>query len=492
MPTLTDRIINSGPHNIGPLDHQHLARRARARMRRRRTGGVCLASLTALALSVGVVRTVGDDDDRTSLAAAPIAPDGTVLGEGFGTWTQGAESPIGPRYSSFDGVLSDGRVLVWGGQREGDDPLYSGAGEQLGGIYDPNSDTWTKIPAPPEPLFDPRVQLSDDRMLVVGSTSSGALGGAVFDTDSHSWSELPSQTQISIFADSVSWDGETAVLVRLDEGGRGYGENQSLDWTVSEPVTLRWNIGDEQWTQASPAPLSLRFGAGTLASDGLIYIIGGTERNPHLDNEPGSEEPGVADPFARADGAVYDVEADRWSPLPDLPRSGIHAHVGALPDGTILVGGALSTLQGPGEGLGPSWTLDGSTWTAFVAHPEPGSSAVVRDGIVQTTSLTGQSGPQAEWINVDGVWELAPLADLHGWGRLLLATSGTADNPDDGSFSVRLRAAQDAWLTSASAPFTNRMDASIRISGNRLVVIGGFEGPELTETTTVWVLELVG
>lgn len=490
MQSVIERLAGGAPDDVAPLDHQRLTQRARELRRRRRAGFACLTSLAVVAIAVGGLLNFRANDGRTSLASAPVAPDGTPLGEGFGKWHEGTEAPTDPLYQSFDGVLSDGRVLVWGGYREGEDPRYSPAGEQRGAIYDPNADNWTEIPPPPSALYEPRVRLANDRMLVVGSTESGTLGGHLFDAQAHSWSELPTQNKISIFADSISWDGETAVLVRMDEGGHGHADYPGLDWSVSRPVTLRWNRGDDAWSQGAPVPLSLRFGAGTLAYDGQIYVIGGTGRSPHIEDEPAPGE--LGDPFARADGAVYDVEEDRWNPLPDLPEPGIHVHIGALGDGTILAGGALTTLRprDQGVGLGSSWVLDGSAWSPFPAHPDPGSAAAILKGIVQTTSLSGHSGPQPEWISADGGWELAPLANLHRWEHLLIATSGTIDNPDDGAFTVKLRAARDNWLTSADAPFTNRMDAVIQVSGNKLVVIGGFEGRALTETHSVWVLDL--
>ena len=511
MPTLTETLHRIAPGRVAPLDHADLARRARRRRNHRRaisTGLGAIAMAATVVLATGGLPT-SEGNDSTLLTTSLVAPDGTVLGESFGTWRQGAAMPFDPEATRFHGVLPDGRVLVWGTPPVSDrQPAVAGDGAlelrspggAQGGIYDPGADRWTLLPPPPLGVRDTRAVLAGEELLVVGPGPDGRIAGLVLDARTGTWTTLPGQDELAVFVDAVAWDGETAALVRLEPGGTGWSGDPGLDWRVDRPVTLRWHEGDEAWTRGAPPPLSARFGAGVLAEDGSITVTGGTERDRWATAvDPGDEPaPDVPDPRARADGATYDVGADAWSSLPDLPEPGIYPTVGRTSEGHLMAGAALASLtaSAPTPPLSPTWVLDGSAWVVVPDPPAPEGApdqrpAVRGDGFVGTYALSGHSGPQPGWFRFGGAWEQAPLQDLHRWGDLVLATSATGDNPDDGAFTVRLRVGPDAWLTAAAAPFANRMDAAVAVVGDRLVVIGGSEGTDLEPAPSVWVLDLV-
>lgn len=44
------------------------------------------------------------------------------------------------------------------------------------------------------------------------------------------------------------------------------------------------------------------------------------------------------------------------------------------------------------------------------------------------------------------------------------------------------------WVPATEAPFVNRMDAGVAVTGQDLFVVAGAEGPDLIPTGDAWVL----
>ena len=61
-----------------------------------------------------------------------------------GTWSELTDMAFWRRYYA-SGMLKDGRVVIVGGEQDGDTIQDTNKGE----IYDPFADTWTAIPTPP-------------------------------------------------------------------------------------------------------------------------------------------------------------------------------------------------------------------------------------------------------------------------------------------------------------------------------------------------------
>ncbi|HEV2809388.1 MAG TPA: hypothetical protein VGV93_03185, partial [Acidimicrobiales bacterium] len=48
--------------------------------------------------------------------------------------------------------------------------------------------------------------------------------------------------------------------------------------------------------------------------------------------------------------------------------------------------------------------------------------------------------------------------------------------------------AGSVWEPATEAPFVNRMDAGVTVTGQALLVVGGAEGPDLEVTGGAWLL----
>jgi hypothetical protein len=154
-----------------------------------------------------------------------------------GTWSD-AGRMIRPRSSAKAVALTDGRVLVLGGNG-------SGRGVEL---FQPTSGQWRGIPgmtAPPEIV----VGLGDGRVLV----THGALPGEVFDPVHDSWTPIPSPG--SGWDQAVAFPNGSVLLLDGEEG-----------------VAASYDPTANAWTRAAGA----KTGRGLAATlpDGSVLMVG--------------------------------------------------------------------------------------------------------------------------------------------------------------------------------------------------------------------------
>ena len=475
MNDLAQLLQRTEPAGLEPPDVGRIAATARARRRRRRSIG---AGVTAL-LIVAAVTVVIDRQDRPEQVVTSLqSPNGRLLSAPVGRWIRGAPTPLrGVRGGMPNAVLSDGRILVWGSTLD--------TARTDGAIYDADRDVWQHIPpAPVASLGEYRWAVARDRLAVVGFDARSYLTGAVYDVATSTWTRLPTDDTIRAFFDGLAWDGENLAVVRVASGGIGYQNDDQLDWRVTAPLTRRWTVGADTWSDGAPSPTGRRNLAAVATATTELTLWGGTTQSPYTD-QPAELEPETV----LADGATYVPGSDSWTTIPTAPAGGVNA-IAAWLNGDLVVGGFNNDLSDPGE-LDTrvfSFSPRSRSWKALPSPPSAGAG--VTDGFLVRHSLFGQSGPQPQFVYLDGAWERAPLGHLRRWGNIVVATSRTMDNPGADSFEVQFRAARDTWLPAAHAPFANRMDAVVVVTGNEIVVIGGQAGPSITPTAETWILEL--
>lgn len=458
-----------------------------ARRRRLPAPVVALAAAALVLAVVGLPWLVIDRSaGRDAASAVPAA-----------TWRQGAPPPFSPRMVHFSGTLSDGRLLFWGGDGLPFAPEGHPGDRHLdGGIYDPVTDEWTSIPPPaflPQPATveaeSVSVALAEDRLAVL--LFGGPLVGGVYDAAAGTWTEITAAPGIEVVANGVAWTGDTLVLLRLSEGEPA--------WTIDEPVTLRWTLDTQAWEDGAEPPLTTRFGAGVAHDGERIAVWGGTETNiyaPIPDLEYGAATAaGVV-----ADGAIYDIGADSWTPMPPAPFEGrVHPTVVWIDEGLFVGGGSPSLEGGVGEQSpypGGVYHPESGTWSRLPPPPALGEFVLGRrpvsgEQLLTTGSLVAHSGAQPAQYWIGGTWVDTPTYDLHYAGDLLLATTRTSDNPDDVPFRVHALV-DGTWGDLGGAPFTNRMDAGIATGDDVLVVVDGAVGRNLDAVADTWVLDLHG
>lgn len=490
MPDISDLLNRTAPQDLPMPDLGHVAKVARRRQRRHRAAALSVVAVVGISTGAFALSSRDADAPHDTTVA-----DSVDLGEPVGTWHEGARIPVGERGRMFGGSLSDGRVLAWGGGSGNE----GGMTEFDGAIYDPSTDSWTEVPAAPLPHGTTAqwMQLSRDRLAVIGVDNDGRMHGAVLDTATRAWTQLPEQRTLAVAIDGMAFDGEHLALIRTRPGARGYLES-AIDWSVPEPVTLRWTHGEDSWATGAQPPVSLRFGSGGAFDGSRFALVGGTTSvvEDRSDPQPSGPDRGVV-----GDGAIYDLAADRWTTIPATAAStAIHPIVSWLQDGRLIVGGGNDRLSDPGPDYHAvaAFRPADRTWSDLDTPDRPGIGSNAPWGaydagippVLLAATDEPQSGPHPRLtLSPDG-WEEAPLNTIRTLSNRLIAMSSTFDNPGDGPFELFVRATGGTWLSSAVAPFTNRMDALTVVAGDKLVVIGGYQGPHLEPASSTWVFTI--
>lgn len=484
------------PDALAPLDLSSVARHGRRRRRRQRSAVGAAAVAVVAVLAVVAVQPWASDSSGDLTDAGIAGPNGEPLTDPAGSWTQLPDPPFAPRSDAFGGTLSDGRVLVWGGQTQEDGPMTARVD---GAIYDPETGEWASMAEAPssiQPATEggmPTYYLVDDRLAVTWSLTSdgGPTAGAVYDVAENRWHEVPideSHIGDTVVTDAAAWDGETLVTVELDP-------------ETGDPVTLRWTLGESQWQTGAPPPLSWRYGAGAAADGDRLAIWGGSTTR---DATEGEAQPGLAD------GAIYDVAANTWQMLPDGPLPG-RARPAMVWDGNrVVVGGGAATITDETQldDLA-AYNLSTGEWTPLPSAPQPeGADAPlsvyegtrqVHDGYVAgatrfvvTDVSEPQSGPIPVWALMGDRWELAPLQYADRIGDFVVASSGGGTIGPDNPFAVQVRIGPDEWIAAAEAPFGDLQGATAVVTGSQLIVVGGHDMDDWTEPGDAWVFDLAG
>lgn len=491
MPDIATLLDHTTPDAIEPLDLSTVVRRSRQRRVRRRVLAASSTAVVAVVVGASAIAVFGAEGEAPSVTMPATGPNGMPLVEPVGAWRQAEDPPFSPRTDAFGGVLTDGRVLVWGGHaatgHDPDDPDAEPTGFADGGILNPRSGEWQSIPDAPVPVPTTSgvsltsVQVADDRLAVVTGSVDGTLHAAVYDVAAAQWTAAPSLSAIAMVYDGMAWDGDTLVLVRTRAEGGGS--------QVDEPETQRWTLGEDRWEAGTPPPVGVRNFVGT-AFDGQRLAVWGGSTASFIDDTGGHD---VLD-----DGALYDIASDSWDVLPPGPSGRAHASL-QWSNGRLLVGGGIGTAGTSDDFLSDLWAYDPGTgaWEELAPAPEGGLAGGRRNRyvageaeVMAADSRGGTSGPQPRWMLGPDGWERAPGWGLLRMGHLTVATSVGIGNPGDDPFAVQIRAGRDQWLDSVPAPFTNRMAGTVVTTAEHLVVLGGLEGAELDLVGDAWVFDL--
>jgi hypothetical protein len=504
VPDITELLERTTPESPPDFDVADLVRRGRRRRRRARVGSGVVGVALVAAGGAGLGLVAPDDQGQVVASRPPVgevAEAFAAAGEPLGIWEQVADPPFSPRMGSFTETASDGRVVVWGGtaDNEGRTGLLTD-----GGVYDPEAGRWEGIA--PAPVVGGAqsmsyTQLAGDRLFVlaVPDGEPGPWDAAVYDLDARRWTEVGRPPSIELPAEGIAWTGDTLALVRFWSGA-------SVDQvaTYSEPVVERWSYETGEWETGAPPPLSNRFGAYVAFDGERLAAWGGSRQDVELGSlATGAELVG--------DGAVYDVAADRWEPLAPSPLPlAMQGTAVWLKSGELAVAGGVvedrsesPVMRNPDLGMDLLPMTAGATfdpvsrrWSNLAEPPQNRSDAYpVGTFVVEAaahsltaTDLRSRSPrPTSYFDEITNSWLPVPLPDLHTIDGTLVATSRTRDNPGSGPLKVQVLAGS-VWEPATEAPFVNRMDAGVTVTGQNLFVVGGAEGPDLDIAGDAWLL----
>jgi hypothetical protein len=338
---------------------------------------------------------------------ALLSPDGTVMvqemetehwwrltpdtqgGYANGSWSQLASMPAGyaPTYFA-SAFLPDGRLVAMGGE------YLSGtaAWTTLGAIYDPQANSWKKLPAP-------------TGWATIGDAQSAILADGTF-----MLADSATKNEALLDAQTLTWTktGTGKIDINDEEGwtllpdGRLFtvDSNNTADLRSSET----YDPTTGTWTATADAPVQLadidvhgtgshEIGPAVLRGDGTLFVIGATGHN-----------------------AVYDWHANSWQAAPDLPVVSGHPLVSEdgpaalLPNGNVLLavsptnyatptsyfewdGAAISSVPEP-----PNAVNDASFQINLLVLPT--GEIMATDQSQDVELYTPMAGPELSWAPV--------------------------------------------------------------------------------------------
>jgi hypothetical protein len=302
-----------------------------------------------------------------------------------GTWTQLASMQTGyqPLYFA-SAVLPDGRVLVEGGEYNN----LNGDETNLGDIYDPTTNTWTKVNPPTgwNTIGDSPAVVLPNGTFMMGQGGQPSTQQVLFNASNLTWTAVTGAGK----ADGFSEEGFALVpngdVLTVDTE---HGTNSEL-----------YNPTTEKWASAGSTIVTLPNSGGL----GIVPEMGPLVQRPDLS---------VVAFGATTNTSIFNTTAGTWTAGPTFPNGDDIADGpgAALPDGNILV----YTSPGVFEGTGTFYEF--TTANAFVEAPNTTSGAeleswegrllVLPTGQVMYCAADGQSidvelytpkgSPQAAW-----------------------------------------------------------------------------------------------
>jgi hypothetical protein len=157
--------------------------------------------------------------------------------------------------------------------------------------YDPAEDSWTTLPALPEPIRAAEAAALGGEFYVVGGDDTDGNGTDVYvyDPERDEWDSRAPLPEARFNHAAVALGNRIYVL-----GGFGDGEEHD-DVFVYDPET-------DSWSEAAPLPRP-NHAFGTAVFNGEIWMIGGRRGEEIL-----------------REVWIYDPRADRWRRGPDMPE----------------------------------------------------------------------------------------------------------------------------------------------------------------------------
>ncbi len=240
-----------------------------------------------------------------------------------GTWSQVASLPSDYGPMSFSSaVLADGRLIIEGGEQNFTQFVWT----NKGAIYDPLSDTWTRVTPPggwgtigdaqSTVLFNKKYMLANccsrqSALLDPVTLTWTPTGTGKFDeNDEEAFTLLPNGKVLTV----------DCYVDRYDPNGKNS--------EIYDPNTGVWTSAGSTVVQLWDPNGSYEVGPSILRPDGTVFYTG-------------------ANGVGAGHTSIYNVNAGTWTPGPDFPGNLNIADGPAalLPDGNVLMGTSPGIFQ---------------------------------------------------------------------------------------------------------------------------------------------------
>jgi len=241
-----------------------------------------------------------------------------------GTWSTLADMRFWRRYYA-SGMLKDGRVILIGGEQNGD---FQDTNK--GEIYDPVADTWTPLPTPPLPnVGDASCCVLPDGRFLVGYIND--VECVLYDPATNSWSAAGNKQVRSNEETWVLLPDETIVTINCIDPHQNNSE--------------KYVIGADTWKSEGPQPVPMvdpvmsEIGPAMLLPNGKVIFFGANNAAIRGSKTTSGRTVIFTPP-------PVPTGTGTWTEGPNIPHVGNQAIVcndcpaSLLPNGKVLFAGA--------------------------------------------------------------------------------------------------------------------------------------------------------
>ena len=297
------------------------------------------ADAAATTLADGRVLVIGG---RLTLGSSEALSTAEIYDPLLGTWAA-AGNMITARASAIATTLSDGRVLVAGGQAQG-------IGILTAELFDPQTGSWSSAGSTRVPrVHATAMRLTSGRVLVIGGNRE--LLAETYDPATGQWGFPSGEFLPALNQPSVTLLSDGTILVA---GGEGHGLGQNVGDAqagaqIYDPTT-------DEWTATGSMTTPRAAHSATLLVSGKVLVAGGFRRS-------------INDPEVLASAELYDPETGTWSETTAMPSPHSDQTASRLPDGRVLLfGGIAADSQLPAIVYEPN----SRSWAEVAGQTQPG------------------------------------------------------------------------------------------------------------------------
>ena len=325
-----------------------------------------------------------------------------------GTWSQIASMPsdYAPLYFG-SAILPDGRMIVEGGEYNGDNAVWSDQGE----IYNPVTNTWRSV-APPKgwtSIGDAASEVLDNGTFMLqhpcnscASNGSFTVDDALLNAKTLTWKVIPATGKVDP-NDEEGWTLEpNGKLLTIDVWAPGNTE-------LFSPNTDTWSFAGD--TAAGGSPINpwpvVEIGPQAGLPGGNVFTVGAGSST--------QEPPTPCTDDTATDTALYNYSSGTWTAGPTIPAIGgqemdaTDGPASTLPDGNVLFDASACVYNTPTHFFlynasansisqipdVPNAPNDTSFATRFLALPN--GQVLFDDGSNQMLVYTAGGTPNSSW-----------------------------------------------------------------------------------------------
>jgi hypothetical protein len=362
-----------------------------------------------------------------------------------GTWSQIASMPsdYAPLYFA-SAILPDGRMIVEGGEYNGENAVWSDQGE----IYNPVTNTWKSV-APPKgwtSMGDAASEVLDNGTFMLqqpcqNCASNGAftVDDALLNAKTLTWRVIPSTGKVDP-NDEEGWTLEpNGKVLTIDVWAPGGTE-------LFSPKTDTWSFAGD--TAAGGSPINpwpvVEIGPQAELPGGNVFVVGAGSST--------QEPPTACTTDVPTDTALYNYSSGTWTAGPTIPAVGgqemdsTDGPSSTLPDGNVLFDASACVYNAPMHFFlynasantisqipdVPNAPNDTSFATRFLALPN--GQALFDDGSNQMLVYNAGGTPKSSWrpsISQISSTHLAPGSTYALAGKQLAGLDQGAAYGDD-------------------------------------------------------------